>query len=361
MRWLGVLLTLVLAGCQYEETSREVGHKGRARVNPYLAAERFLGVYDFPAEVGHGWPKLDDTLNLAVFPAEVLGAARHLDQLDEWVFDGGHLLVTLSHGEAHHSDWNAVPPSLSELPVAMVEWLAEWDVEVVEPAVGDDGPVPERRGYEGRVYNLAVGSKLRLLDEDGRETSLVELEYGNGLVTVLSDARPLRNRYLGEQDHAEFLHALVTASGRTGRVVFVRGVGLSFFAMLWERGAPAVVGLLVLTGLWLWRNLPRFGPMDRGVEAAESRAYEHHLEAIGDYHWRLDRGASLLQPLREGLVERVRRAGAHPDDDLFAWVGRRAGLPRERAERAMTVERARDPASFTRLMADLQQIHRSIP
>ena len=32
-----------------------------------------------------------------------------------------------------------------------------------------------------------------------------------------------------------------------------------------------------------------------------------------------------------------------------------------RAERAMTFERARDAGSFTRLVADLQQLHLSIP
>lgn len=361
MRWIVVFLTLWLVSCEYEETSREVGHRGRARVNPYLAAERFLHVYGVPVEMSPGWPDLDRSLNLVVFPAGVLGSARHLDLLDEWVYDGGHLLVTLGHGETHPGDWDGGSSSLAELPGAVLDWLGEWGVEVVEPKLGDDNPVPERRGFDGTVYNLAVGSRLRIVEEGGRESSLVELEYGDGLVTVLSDARPLRNRYLGEQDHAELLHALVSASGRPGRVAFVRGAGVSFFGMLWDRGAPAVVGLLVLLGLWLWRNLPRFGPLDAGGAASGQRAYDHHLEAIGDFHWRLDRGASLLRPLREGLPERIRRAGAHSGEDVFEWIAQRTGISRDRAERAMTVERARDAAAFTRLVGDLQKIHRSIP
>ena len=34
---------LALTACEYTEVEREIGYKGKARVNPWLAAERFAG------------------------------------------------------------------------------------------------------------------------------------------------------------------------------------------------------------------------------------------------------------------------------------------------------------------------------
>ena len=41
-------------------------------------------------------------------------------------------------------------------------------------------------------------------------------------------------------------------------------------------------------------------------------------------------------------------------------IAQRAGLTRDRAQRAMTHEHPGDPASFTRVLADLQRIHLSL-
>ena len=54
------------------------------------------------------------------------------------------------------------------------------------------------------------------------------------------------------------------------------------------------------------------------------------------------------------------RLGGQHHGDVFEWMAQRAGITRERAERAMTHERPPDPTSFTRVVADLQQLHLSL-
>ena len=39
--WL-MLAALCLTACDYTEVKREIGYKGKARINPWLAAERFV-------------------------------------------------------------------------------------------------------------------------------------------------------------------------------------------------------------------------------------------------------------------------------------------------------------------------------
>ena len=42
MKLLVMALALALTACEYTEVEREIGYKGKARINPWLAAERFV-------------------------------------------------------------------------------------------------------------------------------------------------------------------------------------------------------------------------------------------------------------------------------------------------------------------------------
>jgi hypothetical protein len=108
--------------------------------------------------------------------------------------------------------------------------------------------------------------------------------------------------------------------------------------------------------------MPRFGPIDGEARQTQMRAYDHHLEMIGDFHWRLDRGASLLQPLRQELQELCHQwqvKTGRLDEGLFDVMAAQSGIPAERVQRAMTEHRASDSLVFSRAVADLQQIRKA--
>lgn len=361
MRWAWIILLpwLALVSCKKVETSREVGHKGVARVNPYLAAERFLGESGYEVRDALRWPDFDEeSPSMVVLPLSVLKAEGFVNELSEWVRWGGHAVVLLDHSESHLGDWDSMDFSWedNEESAPGRDWLRDLGLEVEDEAKDSASKVE----LEGREFEVWMESPRR---SGGEFVATRELQYGR--VTVLADARPLRNRWVGDYDHAALLAWLAEISPDDGPVVFLRFASVSFWKLLWDRAWPAVVGLLVVIAIWLWKNLPRFGPLDsRETGGANLRAAEHHLEALGGFHWQLDRARALLHPLREGLMERGQRlalASGRPDVDLFELLGERAGIGRERAERAMLLEVAKDPASFTRLTADLQSIHQSLP
>jgi hypothetical protein len=120
-----------------------------------------------------------------------------------------------------------------------------------------------------------------------------------------------------------------------------------------------LLGLAALVLLWLWKNLTRFGPLEAEAPPPVLRGYEHHLEALGDFQWRVDRAASLLAPLREQITElgqRVSASAGRRDDDFFQFLADRAGLPRERVFRALAEAAPADSSILTRTAADLQQL-----
>ncbi|MCH7225139.1 DUF4350 domain-containing protein [Haloferula sp. A504] len=370
MRWLAVILALALVACDYVEETRDVGHKGRARVNPYLAAERLLERLDYEVVSKPGWPAFEGEEAMVLMPASVLGAEGYVRDLEQWTQWGGHTVIFLERGETFLSDWNELPDwrhldQLMEKDATPFEdWAgragltisgSRWD--------GGDKTLTEEVVIEGETFEVSIETAFSV-EREGKESPLISVPYGEGRLTVVADARPFRNRYIGDYDHASLLARLVELSPCYGTVSFVRNASLSFWALLWNRGWPALVALLLLVAFWLWKNLPRFGPLDSVESEGILRAYDHHLESLGDFHWRLDRGEGLLRPLRESLVERAHRLAistGRPDADIFDLMAERSGIPRERAERAMTFERARDAGGFTRLVADLQKLHLSIP
>ncbi|MEZ5384610.1 MAG: hypothetical protein R3F13_03760 [Prosthecobacter sp.] len=70
----------------------------------------------------------------------------------------------------------------------------------------------------------------RILGGPKGESLALHLRHGAGWVTVLAHARPFRNRWIGERDHARWLAALV--GGRGGKEVLF--VAASTGSFLWH-------------------------------------------------------------------------------------------------------------------------------
>ena len=365
MRFLAAFLCLLFAGCGgYTTTRRETGYKGRAKLDAYLAAGRFLEHYGFDVISKPGWPDLDADASMLIVPAEVISTEAYLREVGDWVRDGGHLLCLVEWGESYHDDWSTFHGSSGDDGEAVPEVLGKWLKNAgVELTAGDGEKVSkERIRYAGESYEVFAESTAAIRGRNQTKRVFRQIEYGEGLVTVMTDARPFRNRYIGDHDHAALLLALAHASPYEGSVVIVRDAAISLWTLVWRHAWAAVIGLLAVVVFWLWKNMPRFGPLRREEARSNARDYDHHLEALGDFQWRLDKGAAMLRPLRYSILERAQRlaAAGQRQEDLFEWIAQRAAITRDRAARAMTQDRPADPASFTRLLADLQHIHLSL-
>ena len=359
-----LLLCLLLAGCgDYTTTRREIGYKGRAKLDAYLAAGRFLEHYGYTVVSKPGWPELDGNVSMLILPAEVIANEAYLQEVREWVSNGGHLLCLVEWGESYHNEWSGSGgggQGEELVPEALGRWLGSAGLGL-ERSSGDK-ITAERVNLDGRSYEVFAESRAAISGKGKSKRTFAQQSYGEGLITVMTDARPFRNRYIEDHDHAALLLALAEISPYEGSIVIVRDAAISLWTLVWKHGWMAVVGLLAVIAFWLWKNMPRFGPLRREEERSTVRDYDHHLEALGDFQWRLDKGAAMLRPLRDSILERAQRmaASAHREGDLFEWIAQRSSITRDRAERAMTHDRPPDPASFARLVADLQKIHLSL-
>ena len=95
MRALLKLLLCVLvaasAGCgDYKEVTRETGYKGKARMNPWLAAERFAEGKGHTVVSATSWKDPEWTDAVYFVPVEVLNNAGFISKFGPWISNGGH-------------------------------------------------------------------------------------------------------------------------------------------------------------------------------------------------------------------------------------------------------------------------------
>jgi hypothetical protein len=357
--WLCLSLLLLFTQCdQGIEKERDIGYMGKARANPFLAFERFLEKRQGNAVVIQtAWPEFDETQSMIFFSADQLSTRLGLEQIGKWVENGGHAVILLDRADVHSNDWASwfVSP---ELPEALTAWARNMGLAL--QAVDSEQAYAKAK-FRGKNYEVEMGAKVTLLDEKGRSQPVISRDMGDGSVTWIADASLMRNRWIDEKQHIELIDDLLDFRNE-GSILFLRGVGISFWALVWQRGWMVLLGIAVVIIAWLLTHLPRFGPMQSALREDEIRAYDHHLEMIGDFHWRLDRGASLLAPLRteaQELCHHWQTRHGRLDEGLFDAMAARTKLPVDRVERAMTDRHARDQLIFTRMVADLQSIRKA--
>lgn len=371
---LGAISVLLLGGCKWEEHTTVTGYEGLARINPYLAAERLLDHYGFTTESKPGWPVLDRDLSMVVVPASVLEVQGYVSQIETWMQGGGHLVICLEGGESYLNDhrdlfrWGSadVPAPVEDLLGRYAIEFREKDAEESDSDV--DGEIDEDK-LKTEVVSIGADEFIarnrgrQVVSTRGDESSVIASQRADdGRLTVLADARILRNRYIGDDQHADILVALAELSPGGKLVSFVRGAGLSFWTLLWKEGWAIVTALIVTVIFWLWKNLPRFGPLDSRDRAADSLDYQHHVRALGDYFWRLDQARGLMEPLRNELLDKVRRRySTNQSDEVCALLAVRAEISEERVQRALGMLKPySDKHSLAQQVADLQRLHQSV-
>lgn len=349
------VMALVLVGCDYTEKEKEIGFKGKARLNSWLAAERVAAeLVDYEIHSHPSWtvPDADDAVWF--LPASILGNESFTSLVEQWVDDGGHLVLLAEHADSQINDWSPFhdPPRYER---ALHEMLGRFEMELIE----DRPSKADKIELEGEEFQVDAASDSSVVLDGGKPAIFASTIRGEGRLSVLMDGRLFRNRWIGEKDHAALLYQLIQISEYEGSIAFTRGSGLSLMGLMMKKLWMVLLALGVLILLWLWKNFARFGPLESAAEAPVLRGYEHHLEALGDFQWRLDRGVGLLAPLRAQIVERGQRLSTRAgrrDEDFFQFLADRSGIPRERVFRALAEPAPADATILTRTAADLQRL-----
>ena len=312
-RWVlpVVLLALVVGGSawflanfDHVPVTERVGPSGEARVRDFLAAERFAGRMGLRARELRAVPDLDRLApGVLILPGgrQLLEEAR-VRRLVGWMQAGGHLIV---EAESLGVD----DPLLVSLGIER----AQAPQPLARPAVAMPGGRSLRVAFPDR---MSVATRIETTLRAGDR--LVSYPVGKGQVTVATSLSFARNSFIGDDDHAEFLWALLQLTPAHELQVYVRPERLSLTAFLLEHALPTLAAGAALLALWLWRIAPRFGPVTPDAPPARRRLLDH-LRASGRYFWAQGLRARLVLAARDAALRAVGRS--QPD---FASISQAA-------------------------------------
>ncbi len=400
------ILTLsIFSGCNnksggsYVKKDRIEGYKGDAKLNPYLVAERFLEKVSYnEASVRTGFVKYERRLGMVISPATTLSSDVVTDKMLDWVANGGVYVCLLQRGEKSYTDigeqcehesvyWIDVEtPELNYL-------LDKMNVGLVDDTSGKTTGGDDYRGepknpvvlgkelplaldvdvnMQGDTFKMKLGGtkamklrrKLRSSDHHDTPASdgshrFLGLKYGSGRIYFISDGRAFRNPYLGMVDHAQVLENI--ADQTYGDIVFSFNKRRGFWALMGNYAGPALFGIFLLLVFWLWKNMPRFGPLLE-VSEGHDRDYLESVRNTGHYLWNQRRYDSLLQPLRKEIYKRSGMYNEHGEASasLVENLSESSGVPEDQVLEALSRDENIDGQIMVRMTKNLQTILKSL-
>lgn len=383
--WLVGLLVMALLGAlsiylylkarPYQEVI-DHGPSPAARANPYLAAEMFLrdrGLVVTHAETLAGLADIDPRGHtLLLFGERARMTPRQVDQVLNWTRAGGRLVFVaeaLWDERTRQStdlllDRVQLHQSLSEdLKASPAEQEHEQDqYPKLTKLYLEDEDAPAYAGFDTDFHLEDPKNLAQAWANSGKATHMMQLAYGLGTVTVVTDAELWKTPDIAHYDNAWLLWYL---GAETDVTLIFNTEHDGLWTLLWRYFPQALVALLALIALWLWHVAMRHGPVQAPAPGGR-RQLQEHLRASADFLLRHNGQHSLLQALQQDVLRRARRR--HPGFDQLNVAEQWLVLSRLTRQPTRAISQALSPranqrlssAEFTRQVAHLQTLRNAL-
>ncbi|MBJ2178764.1 DUF4350 domain-containing protein [Pseudomonas veronii] len=323
--WVGLLLACLLGAgglyvwhkaIPYDEVV-DRGPSPEALGNPYLAAEHFLRQQGLAVERASGLERLSDLppkgRSLLLLGERDNMTPRQVDQLLDWAKSGGHLLVVAE------ALWDEETAKSGDLLLDSLHIQQTLSDESEQPAPArkqkkpdltklyvDNETAPAYFSFD-TDFNLTDPKHLAQFSANSaRSSHLMQLNLGQGRVTVVTDSDLWKTPGIGQHDNAWLLWYL--NQGTDVSLLFNSDVD-DLFTLLMRYFPQALVALAALIALALWQAGMRQGPIQAPAPKAR-RQLQEHLQASADFLLRRSGQGTLLHALQRDILRAARRR--HP-------------------------------------------------
>ena len=323
--WVGLLLACLLGAgglyvwhkaMPYDEVV-DRGPSPEALGNPYLAAEHFLRQQGLAVERASGLERLSDLppkgRSLLLLGERDNMTPRQVDQLLDWAKSGGHLLVVAE------ALWDEETAKSGDLLLDSLHIQQTLSDESEQPAPArkqkkpdltklyvDNETAPAYFSFD-TDFNLTDPKHLAQFSANSaRSSHLMQLNLGQGRVTVVTDSDLWKTPGIGQHDNAWLLWYLNQGTDVT--LLFNSDVD-DLFTLLMRYFPQALVALAALIALALWQAGMRQGPIQAPAPRAR-RQLQEHLQASADFLLRRSGQGTLLHALQRDILRAARRR--HP-------------------------------------------------
>ena len=376
---LAVLISWWLGNYELVEEQYRTGVSLEARRNPFLAAELFLREMGTDVESVHGRSRLQqlppatDILLVNEFDGNL--TPERYEKLLDWIDAGGQLIITANRlwNDKNKTSGNRL---LDEFGIHLRpakdlknDKLDLGSSEIINVDFDSGGSA---KVVFNKYYHLDDVKKLASVTVNSNSgIHLLQIPYGDGLITVMSDNNFLKNpssltfagfnfgsTSIAENDNAYFLWHLVGNDKKVWLIYNTHSPSIS--SLLWEKAPQFCVAFIILVIFWLWSTRNRFGPPLPAFETPRRNLLEH-IQMTATYEWRQDKAENRLQHNRELLQQEIRTR--HPNisslepSEQCAGLAKISGLAAEKVFQALYREwkTEREFIQITNLLRSLRQ------
>lgn len=371
----------------YEETVDQ-GPSPEARANPWLAAENFLRRRSIAVKVADSTNNLPDasqaSQTLLLLDSRENMTPAQVDRVLHWARSGGHLLFVAEQlwDEKKGRSGDLLLDRL-QIHQLLSRDLKDQESSPFQPMIplrapsakAPEIPWPElTRLYleneEAPAY-MSFDTSFHLEDPQDHAqswansadaTHMLQLVYGDGVITVLTDADLWKTRAIGKYDNAWLLWYLTQDSQVT---MVVRTAHDTLLSLLLRHFPLLLLTLALLIALGLWRTGMRHGPVHAPVAGAR-RQLSEHLRASAEFLRRHSGQQTLLRALQMDILRRARIR--HPGFESLVVADQWQVLARLSRQPTSVISQALRPrpaqrmssSDFTRQVAHLQTIRNAL-
>ncbi|MFJ4142269.1 DUF4350 domain-containing protein [Pseudomonas sp. NPDC089734] len=378
------------------ETSVDQGPSPEAAANPYLAAEHFLRQHLTSVKSVHTLPELPDPGQQAQ-TLLLLGSRENMtpvqvERLLAWARSGGHLLfvaeqiwdekkgrsgdllldrihirqyftrdIKAQDRQQQSREKAQLPkphiplaaPGLSTPSVPWPELTRLYLENESEPAYMSFNPAFHLEDPEDHAQSWANSADA---------THMLQMIYGDGLITVLTDANLWKERFIGKYDNAWLLWYLTQDSDVT---LLLQSEHDNLLDLLLRHFPLALTAFAVLIALTLWHAGLREGPVQAPAPVGRRQLTEY-LRASADFVRRHSGRQALLKSLQLDILRRARLR--HPGFEKLGVTDQWQVLARLTRQPTSAISNALRPrpsqrlshAEFTRQVAHLQTLRNAL-
>lgn len=320
--WVGLLLACLLGAgglyvwhkaIPYDEVV-DRGPSPEALGNPYLAAEHFLREQGLVVDHANGLERLSDLppkdRSLLLLGERGNMTPRQVDQLLDWAKSGGHLLVVAEALWDEETDKSGdllldrlyIHQTLSDEPDQLAPARKKKGPDLTKLYVDND-TAPAYFSFD-TDFNLTDPKHLAQFSANSAKSShLMQLNLGQGSVTVVTDSDLWKTPGIGKHDNAWLLWYLNQGTDVT---LLFNGDVDDLFTLLMRYFPQALAALAALIALALWQAGIRQGPIQAPAPKAR-RQLQEHLEASADFLLRRSGQGPLLHALQRDILRAARR------------------------------------------------------
>lgn len=350
--WLVIIVLLVVVASLAGGPDRQGHHLDPDGVGPTgLKALREL-LTSFDARVRVGYDPTPDA-DVMLVTQDVV-ADDDLDAVEQWVSDGGILVLT--------DPWSALSP----VSVVSGRFFESGGGAIVTAQRCDIPALGELGSITPGPYRLEVGDGDRSCFGDGVEAHVVEKSIGAGAIVVVSGSNTFVNEHLGETDNAALAVSLLAPVPGTRVLMLEAGSGSSdrsLSASIPTGVRRAIVQLLAAFVFYAWFRGRRLGKPVVEHQPVQIEGSELVL-AVGGLVRRTrdpDAAAGVLRAdIRRRLTSRLGLA-PHADPRVIVEVAAtRTGIDPGRLIAAVGDGPVSDDAQLLELACNIDSIRKEI-